>query len=296
MNKILSIIKLLRPTQWVKNAFIFIPLFFSGNIFNFDLLLECLISFISFSFAASSIYCLNDLKDVEVDRIHPEKRLRPIASGKVSKKEAISVFIILTILWILIPILLLSINPPGVTALIAAYVVLNILYCYALKQYPIIDVFIISAGFVIRLVVGGFCTDLWLSPWIVCLTFLLALFLAFAKRRDDVIISRDSGIEVRKSSRNYNTAFLNSTLGIIASVTLVCYLLFCMSPDVINRFHTEFLYITALFVLAGLLRYLQVAIVDLKSGSPTKVLMKDRFIQICILCWIISFVIIIYCN
>lgn len=159
----------------------------------------------------------------------------------------------------------------------------------------IIDVFIIAFGFVLRIFVGGVAVGIHLSHWIILMTFLLALFLAFAKRRDDVVIYQETGVSARKNVNRYNLEFMNQTIGIIASITMVCYIMYTVSEEVVERMHTQYLYATSVFVLAGIVRYLQITIVDVKSGSPTKVLMKDRFVQLCIIGWILTFILILYC-
>ena len=126
------------------------------------------------------------------------------------------------------------------------------------------------------------------------LTFLLALFLAFAKRRDDVVSYENTGVLARRNINRYNIAFMNQSLSVIAAVTLVSYILYCVSPDVISRIGSDYLYVTAVFVLAGIIRYLQLSIVDLKSGSPTRILLNDRFIQGCVLFWLLTFLVLLY--
>ena len=171
---------------------------------------------------------------------------------------------------------------------------MNIAYCIKLKQIAIVDVFIIAVGFVLRILVGGFATGIYLSHWIVLMTFLLALFLAFAKRRDDVVMYEDSGVKMRKNVNRYNLAFMNQLIAVVACLTMVCYIMYTVSPEVIERFHSSYIYVTSIFVLAGIIRYLQLTIVDVKSGSPTKVLLKDHFVLACIVGWIVTFVIILY--
>lgn len=289
-----SIIPLIRPLQWAKNLFVILPMFFGGQLFNLWCWRQSMVTFFAFSFIASSIYCINDLKDIDADRLHPKKRLRPLASGALKPVHAIIISLGLIFLGFLLSSLFLQNNACYVIIVLAVYLLANLAYCLKLKQYAIIDVFIVSLGFVLRLVAGGLACNIWLSPWIICLTFLLALFMAFAKRRDDVLLYERSGILARKNIIRYNSDFLNQTLGIIASVTLVCYIMYSVSPDVEYRLGSEYIYITSIFVLAGILRYLQLAIVDSRSGSPTKILMKDRVIQFCIILWIIAFLIIIY--
>ena len=171
---------------------------------------------------------------------------------------------------------------------------MNIAYCMKLKQFAIVDVFIISIGFLLRIFAGGFATGVYLSHWIVLMTFLLSLFLAFAKRRDDVVMYEDCGVKMRRNVNRYNLTFMNQLIAVVACLTMMCYIMYTVSPEVMERFQSSYVYITSIFVLAGIVRYLQITIVDVKSGSPTMVLMKDHFIQICIICWILSFLIIIY--
>ena len=290
-----DIIKLIRPAQWSKNFFIFLPLFFNQKILSLAELTNTTCTFFIFSFVASSIYCFNDIRDVEKDKLHPKKKLRPIASGKVSIVQAYVTMVVLAVVAISCLFLLpAGISRLGTAGAIILYYVLNIAYCLGLKNIAIIDTFIIASGFVIRVATGGICTGIWVSQWIILMTFMLALFLAFAKRRDDVIIFNKSGVKMRKNIGRYNIDFLNNVISIISAMTMICYIMWTMSQDVTARFGTEYLYITAVFVLLGMLRYLQLTIVDDKSGSPTNILQKDRFIHLCILGWICTFIIIIY--
>jgi 4-hydroxybenzoate polyprenyltransferase len=289
-----SLIQLIRPEQWVKNTFIFLPLFFSRQLLNGSLLLQCVVAFFAFSFMASSIYCFNDICDVEADRLHPKKCKRPIASGKISVIMAYAITVVCFVLSISILFLFGGAEKFSLMGLIVFYYLMNIAYCLKLKYYAIVDVIVISTGFVLRILVGGTATGIWLSEWIIIMTFLLALFLAFAKRRDDVVLYQNTGVLPRKNTNRYNLDFMNQVMTIVSTVTIVAYIMYTLSPDVIERFHSRNIYITAVFVLVGIIRYLQVTIVDLKSGNPTTILLKDRFIQFCIVGWIISFFIIIY--
>jgi len=289
-----SILKLLRPEQWIKNMFIFLPAFFNGHLWDINILFPCIVAFIAFSFAASSIYCLNDIQDVESDRLHQKKCKRPIASGAISIKTA---YIVMTVCFIIFILVLFFFNEEKryqLIALIFVYYIMNLTYSFKLKQFAIIDVIIISTGFVLRVLVGGVATGIWLSEWIIIMTFLLALFLAFAKRRDDVILFQKTGILPRKHTNRYNLEFLNQIITIISTIVIIAYIMYALSPEVISRFNNNYVYLTTIFVLVGIIRYLQITIVDLKSGSPTEILLNDRFIQICILGWIISFSFIIY--
>ena len=283
--------RLIRPKQWIKNAFIFVPLFFGGALFHLDALLCGIITFFSFSFAASSIYCLNDIIDVEADRRHPVKCHRPIASGAVSINQAYILMLLMFALSIGIVCVLGSLEVIGI---ITFYWLLNLAYCGKLKQYAIIDVCIVAFGFVLRLLAGGVATHIMLSKWIVLMTFLITLFMSFAKRRDDVLRMEKTGEAPRKNTIRYNLTFINQAITITASVTLVCYIMYTVSPEVIANFHTENLYLTTVFVLVGLLRYIQIAVVDQKSGDPTKIILRDRITQFIVLGWLLSFLFIIY--
>ena len=285
-------IKLLRPHQWIKNGFVFLPPFFAGQILDRCLWERLIIVFFAFSMIASAVYCINDIRDVRADRLHPIKRKRPIASGRVSVRAAITITVTLCAASLILCTLLK--NGYKVGLVLSCYLLINIAYCFKLKQYAIIDVLILSSGFVLRLAAGGVACSIELSPWIVSLTFLIAMFMAFAKRRDDVVILIDSGISTRKSIRRYNLQFLDMILSLIGAITIVSYMMYTISPEVMEQLGCRYIYITTLFVLAGILRYLQVTIVDNRSGSPTKILLKDRFIQCCIFCWIVLFLIIIY--
>ena len=289
-----NIAVLLRPQQWLKNGFIFIPLFFDHKLMDWYCLCSAILAFFAYSFAASAIYCLNDLIDVDADRKHPKKCKRPIAAGVISKAQALLLVALCLGVAFAIASMLEGNAQWKVIGILGVYIVMNIAYCLKLKQMAIVDVFIIAVGFVLRIFVGGFATGVVLSQWIVLMTFLLALFLAFAKRRDDVVIYEDTGVLARKNVNRYNLPFMNQVIGVVSSITMVCYIMYTVDPEVIARMGSRYVYLTSVFVLAGIIRYLQLTIVDVKSGSPTKVLMKDRFVQCSIIGWIISFVLIIY--
>lgn len=285
---------LMRPWQWVKNGFVFAPLFFSGRLADLSLLWRTTVAFLCFSLVCSAVYCFNDIRDVDADRMHPRKCKRPIASGKVSVGAAYALSAGLLVVSFLMAVLLLGDEWCGLCSVLGVYVVLNLLYCLWLKRFALIDVFIISVGFVLRLLAGSSVTQVELSHWIVIMTFLLALFLALAKRRDDVVIYEDTGVSTRKNTSSYNLAFMNQAISIVGSVTIVAYILYTVSAEVTARIGNDHLYYTSIFVLLGVLRYLQLTIVDVRSGSPTKVLLHDRFTQLCVIAWGISFAAIIY--
>ena len=289
-----AIIQILRPHQWVKNGFIFLPLFFNGQLLNTNMLYQCLIAFVSFSFVASSVYCLNDIFDMEADRQHSIKRKRPVASGIISIPFAYILMAICLVLSVLTLMLFAGKALYELLGLIGFYFLMNIAYCVILKRFSIVDVVIIAIGFVLRIFVGGSATGIPISEWIVIMTFLLALFLAFAKRRDDVLICQNTGVVMRENTSNYNLDFVNQVMTVIATITIMSYIMYTISPEVTARFNCQYVYLTAVFVLVGIIRYLQIAIVRMQSGDPVKIFLRDRFIQICILGWVVAFLFIIY--
>lgn len=303
------LLRLVRPSQWTKNVFVFGPVVFGGALFRGEALCQAALAFVAFSLAASSIYCFNDINDVADDMRHPEKRHRPIASGAVTIAQAYGLMAGLFALSMLVCVwqALLSshaagespssvVDSPafGMGGVILFYWLLNLAYTARLKQYAIIDVCIVATGFVLRLLAGGMATGITLSKWIVLMTFLLTLFMGFAKRRDDVQRMEKTGEAPRRNTSSYNMTFINQAITITAAVTLVCYIMYTVSPEVASQFHTDYLYLTSVFVLLGLLRYIQIAVVQGKSGNPTKVMIHDRFIQLDVLAWLLTFIFIIY--
>jgi decaprenyl-phosphate phosphoribosyltransferase len=283
-------IKLIRPHQWIKNLFIFVPSYFAGNLFqekNFTLLLA---GFSAFSMVASAIYILNDYRDIESDRLHPKKKTRPLASGKVKPGIA---FLIMCVFILSGLSLAYLINKPFLS-LLSLYLILNIGYCFGLKNISLVDIFIVASGFLLRALSGGLVIEIHISQWLVIMVFLLALFLALAKRRDDILMYINSGKVMRKSIKSYNIDFTNSCLTMISGVIIVAYLMYTISPEVTSRMKSEHIYFTTVFVMAGIMRYLQITLVEENSGSPVKVLYSDKFIISTIIGWLLSFYIIIY--
>lgn len=285
-----NIIKLARLDQYIKNLLIFAPLFFAGDVTDINLLLKAFVAFVAFSLSASAIYILNDYKDIEEDRQHPRKKFRPLASANISKTFAIYLIGIFSA----ISILIMTALSRHALLLLVSYLLLNICYSFKLKHIPILDINIIAIGFVIRLFVGSVVTDTPLSKWIIIMTFLLALFLALAKRRDDVILYMNTNTKMRRVVDGYNLELINGGMMIMAAVIIVSYILYTTSETVIQRIQNEYLYLTVFFVILGFMRYLQITFVENRSGSPTKIVIKDLFLQITILGWILLFLWMIY--
>lgn len=291
LNLIVQSFKLIRIHHWIKNLAIFLPVFFAGqalDIFNDLRILELLILFFAFCITSSIVYVLNDTVDIEKDRLHPLKSKRPLASGFFSKRDVA----IIALLLIFIDILLL-INLGSSKWFVLSYFVLNIAYSFKLKNIAIIDVTCISLGFLIRILAGGFTSDIAVSHWMMIIVFLLSISIAFAKRRDDLILQKD-GVILRNAQYGYSLAFIDVAKSIGFSVTLVCYIMYSVSREVVERLGSEYVYTTSFFVFLGIIRYLQISIVRNSSGSPIKILSKDLFMQLILVGWLGLFSFLIY--
>ncbi|MGK7924537.1 MAG: UbiA prenyltransferase family protein [Spirulina sp.] len=284
-----QILKLMRVHQWVKNFFIFSPAFFGGKIFAPWVVFNLAIAFIYFSLMASCIYNINDNIDIPQDRINPKKCKRPLASGAISKQQA---RIILLVLFSLA--LALGFSLPRFALLtILGYFSMNLLYTFKLKHIAIIDISIIAIGFLLRVSLGGIVANVPISHWLIMLTFLLAMFLGLAKRRDEYLIYLE-GSNTRKSIEGYNLQFIDVSMMLMVSVTVVTYIMYTVSEEVIARIGNDNVYLTTIFPVLGIVRYLQQTLVFTKTGSPTKILLSDRFLQLIVLMWLISFGALLY--
>ncbi|AQY23110.1 Decaprenyl-phosphate phosphoribosyltransferase [Riemerella anatipestifer] len=289
---------LLRVEQWVKNLFIFVPLLFSGKILEVDLFYLSFFAFLIFSLTASSIYIINDYMDIDSDRQHPKKKNRPLASGAISKTTAQILFsgLILSILgslWVGLSVLNIG-NIWKFGSIILFYFVMNLAYTFKLKHIAILDITIIAIGFVLRVLAGGYITGLIITQWAILLTFVLALVLAIGKRRGELVNAQLTG-KTRKALDGYNIQFADIALSISCALAIVCYLMFTLSPEVQARFHPRVFY-TVVFVLFAFLRYLQQTLVYNRTESPTKIVYKDRYIQITLVLWIVVFLYQIYAK
>ena len=233
--------------------------------------------------------------DIESDRKHPEKSKRPLASGAISKGTAKIFFgalVLITISSVFIGQQIFGGNLLVFAGIIATYFVLNLLYTFRLKHVAIIDVSIISLGFVFRVLAGGYATGILISQWAILLTFVLALVLALGKRRGELINAQVSG-KTRKALDGYNVQFADIALSISVTLAIVCYLMFTLSPEVQQKFHPRVFY-TVIFVVFAFLRYLQQTLVYNKTESPTKIIYKDHYIQITLILWLLTFLLQIY--
>lgn len=276
-------LQLLRIHQWIKNLLLFVPIFFSGQIQNVDLLMQIIMAFLSYSLMASTVYILNDYVDIQRDKLHPTKRNRPLASGKVTKSQAQIAFVILLISSLGISLLV----DYKLTIILAIYFVVNVLYSLRLKHEAIVDITIIATGFLLRIFAGSIPFEIVVSKWLIIMIFLSAMFIGIAKRRGELILENDGA--TRKSLEGYNLQFVDIAMVMMAAVTIVCYIMYTVSEEVVARIGSDDIYMTTFFVIIGILRYLQQTIVFGKTEAPTKVFLKDRFIQVCIVLWIVVF-------
>ena len=285
-------IQLLRPKDWAKNLFLFIPSFFAGSFFQWPEIELLLKGFIAFSLFASSIYIINDYRDIEKDRLHPEKRNRPLVTGKVKKPIASVLCVALLISAVLLGYSLD--HSFRFLFVLSLYFIINLGYSFGLKNIAILDILLLASGFVLRVKSGAVITGVDASQWLIIMTFLLALFLSIAKRRDDLLLTMATGNEMRKSMKGYSLDFLNTMMSIFCAIIIVSYIMYTVDGPTLLRLGTHRLYYTGLFVIAGIMRYLQITFIEENSGSPTEILYKDRFIQATILLWVASFGFILY--
>ena len=276
-------IKLLRLHQWIKNLLLFVPVFFAGQIQNTDLLIKILIGFLAYSLMASAVYILNDYFDIERDKLHPTKRFRPLANGDVSKNQAKIIFSILFFSSLIISYFI-HIN---LMIILTIYLIMNVLYSIKLKHEPLIDITILASGFLLRIFAGSIPFDILVSKWLVIMIFLSAMFIGIAKRRGELILENNA--VTRKSLKGYNLQFIDMTMVMMATITIVCYIMYTVSEEVVARIGSDYIYLTTFFVILGLLRYLQQTIVFESTEAPVRFFLKDRFVQICIVLWIVVF-------
>ncbi|WP_303849202.1 decaprenyl-phosphate phosphoribosyltransferase [Apibacter mensalis] len=284
-------LRLIRIKQWLKNLFVFLPIFFAGKILDLHLLLNSIVAFFSFSFIASSIYIINDYIDIEKDKMHPEKKNRPLAAGKIRINHAIIVFLFLVLASYFMGYI---IHSWGVILIISVYFVMNLAYSFKLKQIAIIDVVIIALGFLLRIYMGGFATNLPITVWAILVTFFLALVMALGKRRGELINVQLTG-ETRKALDGYNLQFIDIAITMVSTCFVVCYIMYTLDPVIKMNFHYYIVY-TSLFAVIGILRYLQLTFVYNKTESPTKVLYRDLFLQIDLAIWVVMIFILKYLN
>lgn len=291
MNNIKAIISLVRVEQWVKNFFVFIPLFFAGLFLDGDLLIRTTLAFAAFCLISGVVYIINDLADIEADRQHPKKKFRPLASGQISKQKAKWIAAVCIVIALSLSVKL----SVSFTGIVSMYLLINLGYSFGLKKIALLDITIIAIGFLLRVFGGGVVAQIPVSHWLILMTFLLAMILALGKRREE-FLAFGTSTKTRPSLEGYNLAFIDMAMVMMTAVAVVAYLMYTLSTEVTTRIGSDQLYITTFFVILGLLRYLQLAMVYRKAESPTQVLLQDRFIQFVLLGWIGIFGWMLYAN
>ena len=277
-SNIVNLFVAMRIHHWIKNLFVFIPLLISGSFIDFFLIKESFIAFLSFCLTSSIVYFFNDIIDIEKDKLHDSKKNRPIASGKIS--IFFSYFFILIMLTSVV--VLQSFLNNNIYEIIVAYLFINLNYSLWLKKIAILDIICISSGFVLRVLAGALATGLETSTWLISMTFTLSMLLALGKRKSE--IQKFKSLETRDSLKNYSLLSINSMQTIFISCTLILYLLYINLADNFmgNRI---FLFLSSIFVVAGLLRYVQISFEKNNYEQPTDILYRDRFIIIVVISW-----------
>lgn len=280
----LALLQALRAQQWIKNLFIFAPLLFSQNITNRPLLLLTVRAFVAFCLISSAQYVFNDIKDLEEDRSHPVKCRRPLASGRMTVGSAVALLAgmgaggMLVAATINLPFLLIA----------AGYFVLQVLYTLWLKHIVILDVFIIAAGFLIRVVAGGLAIGVEVSSWLLICTILLSLFLALGKRRYELTLLQGDAANHRPILKEYNTYLLDQMISVVTASTFVAYCLYTISAETVEKFGTKNLIFTVPFVLYGIFRYLYLIHQKAEGGTPEALVIRDKPLLIDIFLWVLA--------
>ena len=285
-----DLLRSMRPHQWTKNVFVFAALIFAQRFDHPDDVLRTTAAFGLFCALSGAVYIINDLVDREKDRQHARKRLRPIASGRLSPLTAqvFAAFLVVTSL-----ALSFALDTRfGVVA--ATYFIVNLAYSFYLKRVVILDVMTIAFGFVLRAVAGGEVIHVPISHWLILCTSLLALFLGFCKRRHELTLLQGAASGHRESLREYSVAFLDQMISVVTASTVIAYALYAMSSDVQEKLHTRYLGITVPFVLYGIFRYLYVLNMKGEGGSPSQVLLEDKPLLINVVLWMTTCVVLLY--
>ncbi len=285
-----SIIKLIRPAQWLKNGIVLAPLIFAGEMTHTGKLLTALEATALFCLFASAVYIFNDIIDCEKDKLHPLKKERPLASGKMSKSTAV----VLMILFLAGGLVMAWFVNLTFFVISVVFIVLNLLYTVWLKHVVIVDVMSIAVSFVLRAYAGAFAIEVPASKWLLINTLLLALFLGFGKRRHELVFLEDNAAAHRKILSRYSPYLLDQLIGVVTPAVVVMYMLYSFSPEVSAKLGTENLFLTTPFVVYGIFRYLYLIHKEEKGGSPTKVLITDLPVLLTVVLWLITVSVVLY--
>ncbi|HEX6125580.1 MAG TPA: decaprenyl-phosphate phosphoribosyltransferase [Pyrinomonadaceae bacterium] len=265
------LLTVIRPHQWVKNLFVLAPLLFGRRLTDVTALADATLGFAAFCLLSSAVYIFNDWWDAEDDKAHPEKRNRPLSSGALSASLALSVGALLVISGIGVGLIV----GQGFAAICVLYAVLMVAYCIWLKRAIVLDAMTIASGFVLRVLAGAVAVGVSATHWLIACTFLLALFLAFSKRRQELLTLEDGATDHREVLSHYTVRYLDSVINIVIGASIVCYALYTVAPETVARFGTDALVYGTGFVLYGMLRYLALINDPSKGGNPSKLLLTD---------------------
>jgi 4-hydroxybenzoate polyprenyltransferase len=286
-----ALLKTMRLRQWTKNGFVFFALVFDKQLFIVDAFVRTLAGFFLFCLISSAVYLLNDIADVEADRQHPEKKHRPIASGKLPLNVAASAAIILIVITLPVAYYL----APALAIILAVYLLINILYSSWLKHIPVLDVLIISAGFVLRVVAGvALITVERFSPWLYVITTLFSLYIGFGKRRTEMTLLEEDASAHRKVLDGYTLPLIDQYITIVSGTTIVTYSLYTFTAPNLPPNHSMML--TIPFVVYGIFRYLQLIQTGHAAGAPDEVALKDRPLQVTVLLWGLAVLAVFYLS
>ena len=285
-----SFLRLLRLKQFTKNLFVFAPLIFSKRLFDWNSFFEVFVGFLLFCLASSSLYIFNDIMDIESDRQHPEKKLRPLPSAEVSVGLATTAAVTLGVACLLSSFLLSA----GFGVMVLLYFVINVCYSIILKHLVILDVMVIAAGFVLRVLAGAAIVNIYPSNWLIICTILLSLFLGFSKRRHELVMLGGDSVLHRKVLAHYSPYFLDQMISVVTAATVMSYLLYTVSDQTIAYFGTRHLIWTVPFVLYGIFRYLYLVHQKEEGSDPAELTLKDGPLLIDIILWAASCILIIY--
>jgi 4-hydroxybenzoate polyprenyltransferase len=290
---IIGAIKIIRPSQWLKNAFLFAPLIFAKHLFDLPYIWREILAFSGFCLVSSTIYVINDILDREADKLHPIKRNRPLASGAIGMPQA---FTIIVILLVFIGCMAPHLNLHFWCAVIL-YALLNLAYSFGLKRVVLVDVFIIAAGFMLRVLAGVFAIEVEISSWLILCTLFVSVFLAVSKRRGELMLSTASeSFDTRPVLKQYNLAFMDQIMTIAASGMAISYALYTVADRTVKTFKTENLIFTTVFVLFGIFRYIFLMRDRKTDDNPMHLLLSDAPMIVNITIWFLVCVVIIYSH
>jgi len=277
-----NLVRLARPSHWIKNLFVFAALLFSRKVTDPDAVLAAVKGFIAFCFASSAIYALNDVLDQQEDQRHPKKRLRPVASGEVARGEALAMYVVLVVASLAVSVAVAALFP----IMVGLYLVVMLAYVLGLKRVAILDVLLIAVGFVIRAYAGGVAVHVWVSPWLVLCTLTLALFLGFAKRESERAGLGPAAAETRAIEWNiYDAKSLDHMMTVSAALAIATYMLYTVSPETIARVGHPWMFLTVLPVVYGVFRFYRRAASG-KATGPVEMVRRDPAFVVALAVWL----------